>query len=310
MSEKKLTGPLLLTLTAFIWGTAFVAQSVGMDHLGPCAFNAARSLIGGTALLPVIFLFSRRRAGEGKPEEEKGSFWARNRTLAVGGVICGLLLGSASVLQQTGLQSVSPGKAGFLTALYIVMVPVLGIFFGRRPGTKVWIAVPIALAGAWLLSVTGDLSVESGDLLLIGCALIFSFHIMAVDRFSPRVDGVKLSCVQFFTAGLFSLVLALALEDTDWRGLLSAWGPLLYTGVLSSGVAYTLQILGQKRTDPTVATLIMSLESVFAALAGWVVLGEPLSPRELMGCALVLGAVVLAQLPSGLPHRRERTAVR
>lgn len=291
---------MLLALAAFIWGTAFVAQSVGMDYVGPCTFNAARSFIGCAALLPVIFFTSRikRKEAGKRAEKAEGSFWRREKPLLLGGCACGLLLGGGSLLQQAGIETVSPGKAGFLTALYIVLVPVLGIFLGRRPGAVVWAAVPIALLGTWFLSVQEDLSIAAGDMLVIASALFFSLHILTVDRLSDKVDGVKLSCVQFFVAGVLSTVLALCLETPKWGEILSAWGPLLYTGVLSSGVAYTLQILGQKGTDPTVASLILSLESVFAALAGWAVLGEPLSPRELLGCALVFGAVILAQLPS------------
>lgn len=290
---------LLLALAAFIWGTAFVAQSVGMDYMGPCTFNAARSFIGGIVLLPVIFVFSRLRRGRAESVPEgTGSSLERRKTLALAGVLCGLLLGGGSLLQQAGIQTVSPGKAGFLTALYIVLVPVLGSFLGRRPGIQVWIAVVLALAGTWLLSVQGDFSVAAGDLLVIASALFFSLHILVVDKFSPKVDGVKLSCVQFFVAGLLSAVLAFCLETPRWGDFAAAWGPLLYTGVLSSGVAYTLQILGQKDTDPTVASLVLSLESIFAALAGWVVLGEPLSLRETAGCVLVFCAVALAQLPS------------
>lgn len=292
-------GGLLLALAAFIWGTAFVAQSVGMDYLGPCTFNAARSLIGGAALLPAAFVSSRwkkRRAGVGG-EEQSGPFWRRNQTLLLSGGLCGVLLGVASLLQQAGISTVAPGKAGFLTALYIVLVPILGLFLGKIPGWKVWVAAAAALAGIWCLSVRGDFSIAPGDLMVIASALFFSFHILVVDKFSPSVDGVCLSCIQFFVAGILSTAAAFVWETPRWGELLAAWGPLLYTGVLSSGVAYTLQILGQKTTSPTVASLILSLESVFAALAGWVVLGEPLSSKELFGCALVFGAVILAQLP-------------
>lgn len=300
-------GGLLLALAAFIWGTAFVAQSVGMDYLGPCAFNAARSFIGGAALLPAAFVSSRwekGRAGEiGK--KQPGGFWRNKKTLLLGGGLCGVLLGVASLLQQAGISTVTPGKAGFLTALYIVLVPILGLFVGKFPGWKVWVAVAAALAGIWCLSVRGDFSIAPGDLLIIASALFFSFHILAVDHFSPSVNGVWLSCLQFFVAGIVSTAAALFWETIQWREVLAAWGPLLYTGVLSSGVAYTLQILGQKTTKPTVASLILSLESVFAALAGWVVLGEPLSPKELFGCALVFGAVVLAQLPDRKKRKAE-----
>lgn len=298
-------GGALLMLAAFIWGTAFVAQSVGMEHLGPCTFNAARSFIGGIALLPVAVVSTRwkRRKEETGPESRGGSFLKRNRALLAGGGLCGILLGVASLLQQAGIKTVSPGKAGFLTALYIVLVPVLGLFAGKRPGWRVWVAVASALAGIWFLSVRGDFSIAVGDILVIASALFFSFHILVVDRFSPVVNGVSLSCIQFFVAGILSLAAAFLWETPRWEELLTAWGPLLYTGVLSSGVAYTLQILGQKTTSPTVASLILSLESVFAALAGWVVLREPLSPKELFGCCLVFGAVILAQLP----QKREKS---
>lgn len=298
-AKRSPLGALLLGLAAFIWGTAFVAQTVGMDHLGPCAFNAVRSFIGGTALLPAALISVKleRRKGAAQPEEAL-PFWKKHRTLVLGGVICGLLLGTASLLQQTGLKTVSPGKAGFLTALYIVLVPVLGCFFGKIPGWKVWAAVAAALIGVWFLSVREEsFSIAPGDILVLLCSLVFSFHILAVDRVSPSVNGVALSCMQFFVAGIFSLPFALLTETIRWGDILSAWAPLLYTGVLSSGVAYTLQILGQKNTEPTVASLIMCLESVFAVLAGWVVLGDALLPREILGCVLMFGAVVLAQFP-------------
>lgn len=293
-------GELFLALAAFIWGTAFVAQSVGMEHLGPCAFNAARSLIGGVALLPAALISLRRdrvREQTACPGE-KHSFWDRYGPLGKNGLLCGLLLGVASLLQQTGLQTVSSGKAGFLTALYIVLVPVLGCFFGKRPGGRIWAAVLLALVGAWFLSVGEEgFSIAPGDLLVLASSLFFSFHILAVEHASPYSNGIALSCIQFFVAGLFSLILTLFLETPQWGDLLRSWGPLLYTGVLSSGVAYTFQILGQKTTKATVASLILSLESVFAALAGWAVLGDVLLPREIFGCVLVFGAVILAQLP-------------
>lgn len=288
---------MLLVLAALIWGTAFVAQSMGMDHIGPCTFNAARSWIGSAALLPVIWFFGRRKGGQ---KEKKQGCWLCDKVLLAGGAACGVMLAGGSLLQQIGLTSTTPGKAGFLTSLYIVIVPVLGVFLGRRAGAKVWAGVAIALAGAYLLSgsVSGEgFSIGTGELQVIISAVFFSLHILVIDRFSPRVDGVMLSCVQFFVAGAISLVLALIFEKPSFVDLLPAWGPLLYTGVLSSGVAYTLQIVGQEGLNPTVASLLMSLESVFAALSGWLILGQGLSPRETIGCVLVFGAVVLAQLP-------------
>lgn len=292
---RQLRGGAMLMLTALIWGTAFVAQSVGMDYLGPCAFTATRNFIGCVALLPVIALASRLRSGV-QPEEAAPT--PEKKALFGWGAACGLLLGGATLLQQAGMQTASAGKAGFLTALYIVIVPVLGIFLGRRPGLKVWMGVVLALVGAYLLSVKGGAGIASGDLLVIASAVVFSLHILVIDSVPAGMDGVRLSCVQFLVAGVFALVLALFLESFTWRDILSAWVPLLYTGVVSSGVGYTLQILGQRTVNPTVASLILSLESVFAALAGWAILGQALSLRELFGCALVFVAVILAQLPS------------
>ncbi len=292
---RQLRGGAMLMLTALIWGTAFVAQSVGMDYLGPCAFTAVRNFIGCVALLPVIALASRLRSGA-QPEEAAPA--PGKKALFGWGAACGLLLGGATLLQQAGMQTASAGKAGFLTALYIVIVPVLGIFLGRRPGLKVWMGVVLALVGAYLLSVKGGAGIASGDLLVIASAVVFSLHILVIDSVPAGVDGVRLSCVQFLVAGAFALVLTLFLESFTWRDILSAWVPLLYTGVVSSGVGYTLQILGQRTVNPTVASLILSPESVFAALAGWAILGQALSLRELFGCALVFVAVILAQLPS------------
>ncbi len=292
-NRTQMRGAALLLLTALIWGMAFVAQSVGMDYLGPCAFNGVRSFIGGVALLPVIAFSKHLRKDapeEAKPAGGKVRLW-------LWGSACGLLLGTASLLQQAGMLTASPGKAGFLTALYIVIVPVLGIFLGRRPGLKVWAGVVLALLGAYLLSVKGSAGIAAGDLLVIGSAVVFSLHILVIDSAPDVLDGIQLSCIQFFVAGILSMGLALLFEQFTLQQVLAAWVPLLYTGVISSGVGYTLQILGQRTVNPTVASLILSLESVFAALAGWVLLGQPLSLREVAGCVLVFAAVVLAQLP-------------
>lgn len=290
-----------LAVAALIWGTAFVAQSVGMDHIGPCAFNGARSFVGCLVLLPVIAAGNRLRTAETGPKKVLGLF-DKNKNLLFGGIACGVLLAGASLLQQASLQYTTAGKAGFLTALYIVIVPILGMFLGRGAGWKVWAAVVLALAGAYLLSVTSGeagFSMGVGEILVLMSSVVFSGHILVIDHFSPKVDGVQLSFIQFFTAGCISTAAAFVLESGSftWGGLLSAWGPLLYVGVLSSGVAYTLQIVGQKGLNPAVASLIMSLESVFAAISGWLVLSQPLSQREMVGCALVFAGVVLAQLP-------------
>nr|WP_296031250.1 DMT family transporter [uncultured Dorea sp.] len=279
----------MLFLTAFIWGTAFVAQSVGMDYLEPFTFNGVRSLIGGIALLPCIWLLHKLN-GESKKEES-------GKVLLIGGLACGVLLFAASSLQQIGLKYTTAGKAGFITAFYIVIVPVLGIFLHKKIGWKIWLAVVLALAGLYFLCITESFSIGKGDVLIFLCALIFAVHILVIDYFSPKVDGVKMSCIQFFVCGILSLPFMFTIETPKAAAMTAAWMPLLYAGVLSCGVAYTLQILGQKNVNPAVASLILSLESCFSVLAGWIVLGERLSLRESAGCVLMFAAIILAQLP-------------
>ena len=288
----KIKNGIMLVLTAFIWGTAFVAQSVGMDYLGPFTFNGVRSLIGGVALLPCIWLFQK---GKGKATE-KPSRGARKELIA-GGIACGLLLFAASSLQQIGIQYTTAGKAGFITAFYIVIVPVLGIFLHKKISGKVWGAVAIALAGLYFLCITEKFAVGKGDILIFLCALVFSIHILVIDYFSPKVDGVKMSCIQFFVCGIVSLPPMFFTETPKIGAIVEGWAPLLYAGVLSCGVAYTLQIIGQKNVNPAVASLILSLESCFSVLAGWMVLGEKLSMRESVGCVLMFAAIIMAQLP-------------
>lgn len=278
----------MLILTAFIWGTAFVAQSVGMDYLGPFTFNGVRNLIGGAALLPCIAFLGRGN---------RGNVPGSRKDLIVGGVCCGVLLFAASSLQQIGLVYTTAGKSGFITAFYIVIVPVLGIFLRQKVGWKIWTAVGIALVGLYFLCITEGFSVNMGDFYVFLCALLFSLHILVIDHFAPRVDGVKMSCIQFFVCGLISLIPMFALETPTISGLLAGWFPLFYAGVLSCGVGYTLQIVGQKNVNPTVASLLLSLESCFSVLAGWIILGERLSVREGMGCVLMFAAIILAQLP-------------
>ena len=286
----------MLILTAFIWGTAFVAQSVGMDHLGPFTFNGVRNLIGGAALLPCIFFLERWNRKDQKKESGQEVPGTR-KDLITGGIACGLLLFAASSLQQIGLVYTSAGKAGFITAFYIVIVPVLGIFLHQKAGWTIWAAVAAALAGLYLLCITDGFSVNIGDFYVLLCALLFSLHILVIDHFAPKVDGVKMSCIQFFVCGIVSLVPMFLWEEPRIEGLLLSWFPLLYAGVLSCGVAYTLQIVGQKNVNPTVASLLLSLESCFSVLAGWIILGERLSLREGAGCILMFAAIVLAQLP-------------
>ncbi len=302
---------ILLVLTAFIWGTAFVAQSVGMDYLEPFTFNGVRSLIGGIALLPCIWFLGRMNGKavsadeDGRMEEGKLSPAGR-KELALGGIACGLLLFCATSLQQIGIQYTTAGKAGFITAFYIVIVPALGIFLGKRIGWKVWLAVAAALAGLYFLCITDKFTVGKGDVLIFVCAVVFSVHILVIDHFSPRVDGVKMSCIQFLVCGIMSLPFMFALETPKAGAMLEGWMPLLYAGVLSCGVAYTLQIIGQKNVNPAVASLILSLESCFSVLAGWAVLGERLSVRETAGCVLMFTAIILAQMPDGRENGKEK----
>lgn len=284
----------MLILTAFIWGTAFVAQSMGMDYLEPFSFNGIRSLVGAAALLPCILFLDKWNKKEASSEPQvKGT----RKDLIVGGLSCGLLLFTASSLQQVGIMDTTAGKAGFITACYIVIVPVLGIFLHKKIGWKVWIAVALALAGLYFLCITESFSIGKGDVLIFICSIIFSVHIMVIDHFSPKVDGVKMSCIQFFVCGVLSLGPMFAFEHPTMEAVIAGTFPILYAGVLSSGVAYTLQIIGQKNVNPAIASLILSMESCFSVLAGWLVLGEQLSVRESMGCVLMFAAIILAQLP-------------
>ena len=287
-ASNRLRANLMLITTALIWGVAFVAQSVGMDYIGPFTFNCVRSLLGGLVLLPCIFLLDRLDGGKTAVQKK----WP-----VLGGVCCGVVLAVASSLQQIGIAHTSVGKAGFITALYIVFVPLLGLLGGKRVGGRIWAAVALAVAGMYLLCITESFTIGHGDLLVLLCAFCFSIHILVIDHFSPNVDGVRMSCIQFFTAGILCGVPMLLFESPNLTDICAAWAPVAYAGIMSCGVAYTLQVVAQKHTDPTVASLLLSLESVISVLAGWVLLGQALSPRELTGCALSFCAIILAQLP-------------
>jgi drug/metabolite transporter (DMT)-like permease len=290
--SKTMRGNLLLILTALIWGVAFVAQSAGMDYVGPYTFLCTRSILGGVVLLPIIHFTGRSKPKEAATPQSR-------RAMVVGGICCGTALCVASAFQQIGIQYTTVGKAGFITAMYIVLVPLCGLFLHKKVGKKVWIGVVLAVAGLYLLCMSERLSINKGDLLMLICAFCFAIHILVVDHFGRQTDGVKLSCIQFFVCALLSGILMLLLETPSWETIRAAWLPICYAGLLSSGAGYTLQILGQKDTDPTVASLLMSLESVFAAIAGWLLLHERFSLRELAGVVLMAGAIVLAQLPEG-----------
>lgn len=309
MDRIKIRNSLLLLLTAAIWGVAFVAQSVGMDYVGPFTFNCVRSLIGGIVLIPCIWFLGRL---DGKADRKKTASPDRkkeHKELLTGGVLCGLLLCLASNFQQQGILYTSVGKAGFITACYIIIVPVLGIFLHRRCGFSVWLGVLFALAGLYFLCIKGNadtmeadrfiswLPFGKGEVLLMICALLFSLHILVIDYFTVRVDGVKMSCIQFFVCGILSGIGMFIAEEPRMADILTAWQPILYAGVMSCGVAYTLQIVGQKGINPTVASLILSLESVISVLAGMVLLSQNLTPWEILGCVLMFVAIILAQLP-------------
>ncbi|MDE5598342.1 MAG: DMT family transporter [Lachnospiraceae bacterium] len=283
----------LLFLTALIWGVAFVAQSAGMDYVQPFTFNAVRCMIGGIVLIPCIGILKLYKKEPVRQGEQK----VQQKILYKGGVICGILLFIASNLQQFGIQYTTVGKAGFLTALYIIIVPFLGIFLHRRVGKKVWLGVVLALCGLYLLCIKEEFKLAIGDALMIMCAFAFSFHIMVIDRFSPKVESVKMSCIQFFVCGILSAVCMFIFEQPQISQILAAWQPILYAGVMSCGVAYTLQIAAQEGMNPTVASLILSMESVFSVLAGWILLHETLSRKELAGCLFMFIAIILAQLP-------------
>ncbi len=298
MKNTKLKGNLILLLTAFIWGTSFIAQSKGVEDITPLAFNGIRSLLGGIVLLPVITMldFTRRKKGE--------SVYKIDKTLITGGIICGIFLCLASTLQTAGMVYTSPGKSGFITALYMVIVPIVGLFIGKKPSPVIWLSVLIAVCGLYLMCIDSSFDINKGDVLTLFCAVLFTGHIMAIDYFSPKVDGVKLACLQFFVCGVLNIICMFLFEKPSLSPILGCWASIGYSGIMSCGVAYTLQIVGQKYTDPTSASILMSLESVFATLStvvlvalGWQLTGGALTQREILGCVLMFIAILLVQLP-------------
>ncbi|MEY8390909.1 DMT family transporter [Lachnospiraceae bacterium] len=317
MDRLKIRNSLLLLLTAAIWGVAFVAQSVGMEYVEPFTFNCVRSLLGGLVLIPCIWLLNRFGGQKKHPAADLRCRRKEWKTLVLGGILCGTMLCLGSNLQQFGIRYTTVGKAGFITAFYIIIVPVLGLFLHRKCGITVWLGVLFALAGLYFLCITDAASqgeterllawlpVGKGEVLLLIGALAFSLHILVIDYFTARADGVKMSCIQFFVCGFISGVGMIFTEEPRITAVFSAWQPILYAGVMSCGVAYTLQIVGQKGMNPTVASLILSLESVISVLAGMVLLSQKPSSREVLGCVLMFLAIILAQLP-GKKMRAER----
>lgn len=295
MQTKQIWNSFLLFLTAAIWGTSFVAQSVGMEYVGAFTFSAARSLLGGMALVPVILLMDRKREKDRK-------------TLFKGGIACGILMCLALNFQQVGIRYTTVAKAGFITAFYIVIVPCLGmIFLKKRYGSRVWVSVVLALAGLYLLCITDGFGIGKGDGYVLICSFLFSLHILVIDHYSPLVSGVKMSCIQFFVCGILSAILAVILENPSPALILKGGESILYAGILSCGVAYTLQIVGQKHVNPTAASLILSLESCISVIAGWLILGQTLTLREGIGCILMFAAVILSQIPE---RKRQEAAVK
>ena len=284
----------LLFLTSVIWGVAFVAQSAGMAYVGPFTYNGVRSVLGGLVLLPCIVLLDRVR---GIAKNNANGIQNRNQ-LFLGGLSCGLILFAASSFQQFGIQYTSVGKAGFITAMYILLVPIMGIFIHKKAGLNVWIGVVFAVCGLYLLCMKTGFRLEKGDFLVLVCAVIFSLHILVIDYFSPKVDGVRMSCIQFWVCGVLSLICSFLFETPELHSILAAWKPVCYGGIMSCGVAYTLQIIGQRDMNPTVASLILSLESVVSVVAGFLILHQTMSRRELLGCCLMVAAIVMAQLPN------------
>lgn len=308
MKNTKIKGNIMLLLTAFIWGIAFIAQSVGAATLSACTFNGIRSVLGSMGLVPVILILDFKK-------KKKGSYISFNdKTLLCGGIVCGLLLCAASTVQTAALAYTSPGKAGFLTALYMIIVPLLSVFAGKKLTYINVISVVIATVGLYFICVTNGFgNMNRGDMLLVVCAVLFSFHIMAIDYFSPKTDGVKLSCIQFLVCGVINLAWAFIVEKPQLQPILDCVIPICYAGFFSCGIAYTLQIIGQKYTDPTSASILMSMESVFSMLAtvilvacGFNLTGGTLSAREIIGCILMLCAILLVQLPD---KKSEKNAV-
>ncbi len=279
-----------------IWGTAFVAQSVGAEHVPPFAFNAARAAVAVVTLTVILLVWKAIKRRRGDTSAPSGGM----KSLILGGICCGTMMCIATNLQQVGLGETDAGKASFITALYIVLVPIFGLFFRRRASVTTAISVAIAVAGLYLLCVSGDFTIQGSDVYVLICALCFAGHILVIDYFAPKTDGIALSLVQFIVMTLESALLTVLFEQPTIEGLMAALGQILYVGIFSSGVAYTLQILAQKDSDPTVVSLLLSLESVFGALAGAIILHEVMTGREYFGCALMLCAVMLAQIPNSV----------
>jgi drug/metabolite transporter (DMT)-like permease len=300
MKPGAVKADLLLLLTAAIWGLAFVAQRVGMDYVGPFTYNAVRFAVGSLSLLPLILL-SRKKEQQARPELTSGN----GQTALVGGGIAGLVLFAGASLQQAGLVHTGAGKAGFITGLYVVMVPLLGLFWKQRPTPGTWLGALLAAVGLYFLSVTEQFTISFGDLLVLLSACFWAGHVLIIGWLSPKTDSLKLAAVQFAVCSLLSLAVAAGLETMSLAAIWRAAMPILYGGLFSVGIAYTLQVVAQKDAHPAHAAILLSLEGVFAAIGGWLLLGELLSPRSLLGCALMLCGMLLSELSRYLFRGRE-----
>ena len=290
--KKQIQGSFLLVLATLLWGSTFVAQSTGMDHIGPFTFLAVRNVMG-SAFLFLLTLITDRFLKDGKTSKER---W-RNPKLWKAALFCGTPLFVAAGLQQMGIVNTDPGKSGFLTAMYIVFVPIFGIFLKRKPSRWIPVSVVLGVVGLYFLSCVGVTSVNVSDLLLIGCAIVYAIQILCVDICAPELDSVRLNCLCCALTFVLASIVTVFTETPTWETVSGCWGPLLYAGILSSGIAFTLQMAGQKHVEPATASLLMSLESVFAVLSGWVVLGDMLSVYESIGCVLIFIAILLSQVP-------------
>lgn len=308
--NKKVSSSLALTMCAIIWGTAFVAQRAGMEDIEPFFYSAARMLIGAIALIPISLLTAKGqnsdRRRKGLPVITPEQRAKEKKIILKGGAICGFIIFFAANTQQVGLVSTSAGKTAFITTLYIVLVPLLGLFIKHIPNVFNWIGVVLATVGLYFLCITEDLTIARGDLIILIGALFWALHILFMDHYAPQVNVAKLVCIQFFVAGFMSLGVALVIETFTWDSFMAALPGIVYVGIMSTAIAFTLQALGQKNADPTVASIILSTESVFGAVSGYLILGEILTSREILGCVLMFIAIIIAQLPT----KQERLAMR
>lgn len=304
----KIKNAILLFITAAIWGIAFVAQSVGMEYIGPFTFGGVRMLLGALVLLPFVIFTEKKEIKKiySEADNPKQTIIRNLKYVFIGGSCCGVFLFLASSFQQMGIQYTTPGKAGFITALYIVLVPIVSIFFRKKCSPMIWFSVILAVIGFYLLSISDGFTLEKGDALVLTCSFLFTFHILVIDHFSPKVNGITMSCIQFFAAGILSMICAFIFETPRISDITAAAIPVLYAGILSCGVGYTFQIIGQKGMNPTIASLIMSLESVISAIAGAIILHQYLTARELSGCIIIFTAIVIAQLPWNKIFRTKR----